>query len=109
MATEAIRFESQLEILDPVLALSPPYVPFVAFFWLTTITTTGYDEEGVGPLLHRLSLVGNSALASLASGLIHVFGRQPGLFALGLVAILASSSNLSVSASARGLLINPIV
>src|SRR3712207_392468 len=85
MTTEPVRLQMKLEILDPVLALSPSYVPLVEI--LRLIGAAGDHKTGVGPLLHDFSLVDDPAFALPTSGLVSALGEQSALLTFGLVAL----------------------
>ena len=56
MAAQTVGFESQLEVLGPVLALATPHVLIVEPLRITG-SPAGYDETGVGASLHHLRLL----------------------------------------------------
>ena len=73
MAAQAVGFYVELEVLDPVLALSALSVELVKL--LRSIVPGGNDETRVGPFLHRFGLVDDPAPPLPASGLVNAFGQ----------------------------------
>src|SRR5215210_271262 len=86
MAAQTVRLYVELEVLDPVLALSPSGVELVKI--LRFVVSRGEDEAGVGPLLHRLGLVDHPALVLPACCLVATFTEKLHLLAFVLVALL---------------------
>src|SRR5919107_4720739 len=74
VAAEAIRFRVQLEVLDPVLALSSTGVEPVEV--LRPVGPRGYQEAGVGPLLHGLRLVDYPASVLPAPSSVGPLGEE---------------------------------
>src|SRR5215216_2538282 len=86
MAAQTIRLHVELEVLDPVLALSTPGVELVDVFRL--VGSRGDDKTCVGSFLHRLGLVDDPAATLPTRGPVETLGEEPGLLAFFLMAFL---------------------
>lgn len=107
MAAEAVGFEVELEILDPVLALSAPGVELVEI--LRLVGPRGNDEAGIGPSLHRLGLVDDPAPPLPAPGLVGILREKPRLVTFLFVALFGCGEQVFGLSRSRGLVIRPTV
>src|SRR5215218_3669332 len=86
MATQAVGFERQLQILYAVFCLSPLGVVIVEVVW--PLGLVGHQKAGVGAFFHHLRFVDNPPLSIPAESLVVPFGKQLDLSLVCFVAFL---------------------